>query len=199
MKAVAPQFAAALGPWFALDRTRRVVSYASIVPHYPQSITSKRVLHHLDPWAVAYIYACIVAPEPVPPDHLVTTRFDEYAKASVFLHYVALEGSESHSYVGMHAVTTVVDDPVTTQDNVIPKNHVNACAVPTRIAAKDRLEVEVVVVDSVVDEPDAARADVYARLTVVMDVEVPADAVRPAHNSHPPPRDVESAQQRVPS
>lgn len=169
------------------------------MPHYAQAIKPEGVLHHLDARAVAYVDACLVAPEFVPPDHLVTTRFHEYAEAGVSLHNVVSKGPESHPYVGVYAVTTVVDDPVAAQDNVIAKNHVNAGAVPARIAAKDGSEVEIVVVDPIMDKPDAARTHVYAFLTVVMDVEVPTDAVRPAYNSHPSARYVESTQQRVPA
>ena len=154
------------------------------MPHDAQTVAPERILHHLDTWAVAYVHACLIASESVSPDHLVATRLHEYPEAGVPFHDIVLEGSEPHPYVGVHSVTTVVDDPVTAQDNVVPEDHVNTGAVPARIATEYGFEVEVVIVDSITDKSNAARTDMYALLTIVMDIEVTTNAVRPANHSH---------------
>jgi hypothetical protein len=77
----------------------------------------------------------------------------------------------------MNAVTTIVNDPIAAQNHVVSKHHVYAGAVPTRIAAHNRFEIQIVVVDPIAKEPHSVRTDVYALLAVVMNVEVAADTV----------------------
>jgi hypothetical protein len=185
MEVIAPGSTTSLAPRFALDRSRCIATRDPIVPDYAEAIAPERVPYDFDTGTVADVDAGPVPLELVPLDFLVTARFYEYPEPGVPFHDIVLEPSMLHPDVGVNTVTTVVNYPVPTEDDMVTEDHVNAGAVPARIPSHYGSKVEIVVMHSVTYQLHAVRSNMYARLTVVMNVEIATDTVRSANNPYP--------------
>jgi hypothetical protein len=137
----------------AVCGTRSVVADSTVAPLDAHTVASESVVGDSYSRAVADIDAGVaVVPNGVSFDHLVTTRFDEDAEAGVVLRHVVTEAAESHTDVGVDAVTTIVYQAVTLDDHVVTDDHVNSAAAPAWIASDDWIQVQVVLMHIVVEE-----------------------------------------------
>lgn len=153
VQSVAALAATALVLGRAVHGAGSVVANRTVLPLDAHTVASEGVVGDSYSRAVADIDAGVaVVPNGVSFDQLVTARLDEDAEARVSLRHVVAEAAESHTDVGVDAVTTIVYQAVTLDDHVVTDDHVNSAAAPAWIAPDDWIQVQVVLMHIVVEE-----------------------------------------------